>query len=166
MTVSNPNLLWDAGQTLLAAAVDALTVNGLRVPEHQIVSWHAPAWDCCDHLGVYLDDIKPNSGSESAQNRNVAHVAGTVLEANVILTFIGCAAVGDPIPTDAAINANAEEMYRNAWTLYLELVCRFHAGELFPAGMSCNIGRVGKLSPRPPMGGCEAFTITFTLQLA
>lgn len=165
MAVSNPDLLWNAGQNLLAAAITALQDNGLRVPEHQIISWHAPAWDCCDHLGVYIDDIKPNSASESAQTRNVARVAGTVLEASVILTFIGCAAVGDPIPTDAAINANAQEMYRNAWTLYLELVCRFHAGEL-SVGDGCAIGRVGKLSPRPPMGGCEAFTITFTLQLA
>jgi len=165
MTVAAPDTLWTAANELLAAAVDALQDNSLRVPEHLLISWHAPAWDCCDHLGVYVDDVQPNSASSSAQEGRVAAVPGTVTQGNVILTFVGCAAVGDPIPTDDAIRDNAHTMYRYGWVLYQELICRRYAGTLFSGG-TCTIVRIGKLSPRPPQGGCESFTITFTLEFS
>jgi len=163
--VTNPDFIWTMAGELLDAAVTSLTDNGLHVPSHQIVSWHNPSWDCCDHIGVHFGVIKPSRAGTSGEQRHAAHEAGNIFDADFTLTYIGCAATGDPIPSDEQISENAHEMYRNAWVLYQDLTCQFFHGELLPELDGCKLIRIGPLQPHPPMGGCEAFTILFTVEL-
>ena len=54
--------LFDLAADLLATAEQILVDNSLDLPGHRFVSYHQPAWDCCDHLVTHFSAIKPSYG--------------------------------------------------------------------------------------------------------
>lgn len=162
---TSPETIYAIATDLLETAEAVLTAAELDLPGHRFVSWHYPSWDCCDHLVVHFHIIQPDRATFRQQRKTASP---TMLEVELVVTLIGCATIGDPIPTDAAIAANAEFMYTRAWTLYQGLICAWTADALADSGFSdaCKSIRVGSLKPHPPQGGCESFEITFTLQLS
>lgn len=163
MTLPTPaNTLFQLAGNLLGTAAQLLTDEGLTLPSHRFVSYHQPSWDCCDHLVVHISQVRPSAATDRKQQ---AGARLFTVESNLVLTYIGCAAVGDPVPPDGSIEANAETMYTAAWVLYQGLGCLWTSDTLLPNFEGCRVVKVGDLQMYIPQGGCEGFTITFTVAL-
>jgi len=165
---TDPLLLFNLATELLHDAEQALLDNNLYLPEHRFVSYNAPAWDCCDHLVAHVGPMRPAkmtkktrvTAAKSSGNINIA-------EADIFLTYIGCAAIGDPIPSDEVIQENAENIYQPMWVLFQELMCNFTASALESTfGKGCHVIDIIQLAPHPPMGGCESFVFQITVQFS
>lgn len=163
-TVTSPDILYTIANGLLSASVQVLTDNGLHVPGHRFVSWHYPVWDCCDHLVVHFTRIRPTDKGKRAESRGISGM--TTLTYDLTVTYIGCAAVGDPIPSDAAMNANAETMYTTSWALYQGLICYWVPSFPETYGDGCRLISIGDMQVHPPMGGCESAEMTFNLEVS
>lgn len=160
-------LLYDLSIDLLRCAEQTLLDNNLALPGHRFVSWHQPAWDCCDHLVVHWQTVQLARGMRRTRaSSSAAGPSLTVLEVDVILTMIGCAAVGDPTPTDDQITANSSAMYTNAWTVYQGITCFFEPTSIALLSDACTFKQVLPLEAKIPQGGCEAFTCGVTVQLS
>lgn len=164
----NPELLYNLARELLVTAEGVLTDTGLELPGHRFVSYNAPAWDCCDHLVTHVSALRPARATRRTRASSRSDTGELSLnETDLTITYIGCAAIGDPIPTDTAIDANALTTYSYAWALYQGLICDFTAASLEEEyGVGCKLVKVSALAPHPPMGGCESFTIVFTVQIS
>lgn len=162
--VVNPDVIYTVANGLLSSSVQVLSDNGLHVPSHKFVSWHYPVWDCCDHLVVHFTRIKKSTKGSRAATRREYRL--TLLEVDLTVTLIGCAAVGDPFPSDTQINDNAQSMYTSSWTLYQGLICNWVP--TFPAtyGDGCRVITIGDMQVHPPMGGCESAEMTFNLEIS
>lgn len=169
MDITANTILWDLAADLLDAAETTLTDAGLDLPDHRLITWHAPAWDCCNHLVVHISNIQPARAGTAGQVRHQAHFQGNVHDIDFVVTLVGCATFGDPIPADDAIMADSEDMYTRGWVLYQGLVCRYFRPE-DDEGLPTDFDgakyiKVGALSPKPPQGGCQAVSMKFTVQL-
>jgi hypothetical protein len=167
-TIPTPTtLMYDLATDLLHTAEQTLLDNNLTLPSHRYVSWHEPAWDCCDHLVVHFKTVQLARGLR--RTRASAHKDGpplTILDTDIILTYIGCAATGDPIPSDSVIDANSKSMYTNAWTVYQGMICFFVPQSINVRTGACTLIEILPLTANPPQGGCEAFTCGVTVQLS
>lgn len=160
-------LMYDLAVDLLHTGEQTLLDNNLALPSHRYVSWHEPAWDCCDHLVVHFKTVQLARGLR--RTRASSHRDGpplTMLDTDIILTYIGCAAVGDPLPDDATITANSQSMYQAAWTMYQGVVCFFLPNSITVRTGACTLVKILPLEAKPPQGGCQSFTCGVTVQLS
>jgi hypothetical protein len=159
-------LMYDLATDLLNCGEQTLIDNGLAVPSHRYISWHEPAWDCCDHLVVHFKTVQLARGLRRTRASAAKDVPLTVLDTDIILTYIGCATIGDPIPTDAEISANSLGMYSAAWTVYQGMICNFTPASFAARHEACTLIKILPLTANPPQGGCQAFTCGVTVQLS
>ncbi len=158
-------LLYDLARNLLATGESSLVAEGLTLPSHRFVSWNRPADDCCDHLVVHVSQLFPSKRSRASSRSQVPGIVSH--EASLVLTYITCAAVGDPIPTDAAMDSNAQSMLTYSWVLYQGVACSFTADSLDSTfGEGCRVVSIEQGTPSTPQGGCERIEILVKVQLS
>lgn len=161
-------LVHDIARDLLTTAEQVLLDNDVELPHHRFVSFNSPPDDCCDHLVTHVASIKPARALRRTRASSRSDTGGISLqETDIVLTYIGCYPVGDPIPADDTIEAGALNVHTYAWTLYQGLVCHYGAEALRENfGEGCRLVKVSQLQNYVPIGGCARFTITFTVQLS
>jgi hypothetical protein len=159
--------LYNLARDILESANQALLDNDLDPPNHQFVSWNAPAWDCCDHLTTHLENLKPDQATANAQQSRNSRICAQRFDATIVLTLINCVPLtNDVMPPDDEMDVSAHGFLQRAWVLYQALTCDYDVGVLLPDFPGCKIVKINPLTPHGPQGGCASFTMSFTVELS
>lgn len=160
MTVTQPNLLADLAEELLAAAVDLL---GDSCPERQLVSHGEPAADCAE-VAVNLVRLhaKPNNSRDGGN-------CSVVLEATYAVTLWQCVTavadnLDDPTPEADVLTEEALGLLVDGWALLKGMTRMWVQGSL-PGGVPCNQVQWGDLEVKQPGGALAGWRFQVQIDL-
>jgi hypothetical protein len=171
---SNADSLYGLAAELLAksAAILAASVNG--APTNQYVAHGPPAYDCPDSLIVNTGAVAygpfargPSQGTAVLDPKS--HVVPLVPLTVTVLRCVNQQAMpsgGVAIQPAklAAVQADAQKVYRDGWSLFCGLRKMNRDGTLF-AGFPCRFYDMTGALPVSPEGGALGWTLDVIVQL-
>jgi hypothetical protein len=160
--------IWTIAKTTQTTMEQIFTDNGIALPSNRFVSWHAPAWDCCDLLATYIANVKSHIGGSASNLRRAARLQGTVFEASIVSTYIACVPVmamsGNTFPDPADLETSAHQFLRASWVMIQGITC--YTDQINDTLVGCRIVKVSEMAPKQPQGGCAAATVTLTYEIS
>lgn len=165
--------LFTAASGLLAAGVAILAGTPAGAPKHQYVAHGLPAFDCPDSLIVSVGTLQYGdfaSGATDALTRDPRmHVVPIVPLTLIALRCVNAQAMPQGGVTlrnaqAAKIQADAEIVYRDGWSLFNGIHQMQRAGTLF-AGYPCRAFEIDGVLPVSPEGGTLGWMLDVHVQL-
>lgn len=170
---SNADSLYGIAAELLASAAAILAGTAAGAPTNQYVAHGPPAYDCPDSLIVHAGPLQWGDFSRGAQGSPRVDPKMFVVPV-VPLTITALRCVNrQAMPSGgvairnaqlAAINADAQKVYADGWSLFIGINKRYRAGTLF-AGYPCRVFEVDGALPVSPEGGALGWTLDVHVQL-
>lgn len=170
---STADSLYGIAAELLSKSAAILAGTPAGAPKNQYVSHGPPAYDCCDSLIVNTGALAYGSfhrGSDlTSANDPKMHVVPYVPLDVTALRCVNRQAMpqgGTQLRgVDlAAINSDAQVVYRDGWSLFCGLRNAYVNGTLF-AGYPCRAQEISDALPISPEGGCLGWTVSVLVQL-
>lgn len=155
------------------ACLDTIPIEipGLAgAPARTLVTPGIPVWDCCDQLAVHVAGVRDQSTRPQSPVGVTArrHVYGRLTLAEIQATVTRCVPTGDVVgtvyepPTEASLEAAAEQIHADGWALYNGIYNRIAQGILSDR---CSEVAWDGLQTAAPAGGCGGWTFVLRFQL-
>lgn len=168
MTVANPSLVWDLAVELLAAAEQALTDNGIDLPDRRFVTFG----EVVDDVGEGCDGLLAVTGMRiftgtPGQEVALPEQCGYARTLEMLVRIVRCVhpAEGDEeqiIPTTTELEYDARTTMRDVWVILQGLIEQHANQDLYPA---CQRLMFGNASVAGPSGGVGGWQILVQVQL-
>lgn len=175
MALLNPDQISDILQSILDVGCNCLASTPSGVPNDCFISHHIPPSDCCSMLAVWIEDIRPIQGFENAQYISGVKLTGrcgdigAVIDVAIRLVRPCYPGLIDnpmnPFPDPVDIQAAAENLLVDAWSLRCCIMQAQCAGLLLPSTTDCLEVAWGDMLPYGPEGGCAGWTWHITVEM-
>lgn len=170
---SNQDSLYAAATSLLGAAATVLAGTPAGAPATQYVAHGPPVYDCADSLIVHAGTLQYGDfrrGATDAMMRDPR--MGVVPMVPLTIVVLRCVnrqampqgAVGMRNAQAAKIQADAEIVYRDGWSLFNGIHKLNRAQALF-AGYPCRVFEIDGVLPVSPEGGVLGWTMDVHVML-
>lgn len=166
--------LFAAATGLLVAAAQILDGTPAGAPAVQYVAHGLPAFDCPNSLIVTVGPMAYGDYRRSVAPGTISDPRFPVVPiVPFTVTALRCvnaqampqAAAGGVRPADVAkVQADAEIVYRDGWSLFCGLQKLYRENRLFE-GYPCRAFEIDSVIPVSPEGGCLGWTVTVQAQL-
>lgn len=173
---SNADSLYAVAAELLAAAASILAGTPAGAPANQYVAHGPPAYDCCDSLIVSVGTLQYGNFSRAPRNSQApGYVDPRAMVVPIVplaITVLRCANK-QALPSGglavrnaslAAINSDAQIVYRDGWSLFCG-INKMTRGQTLFAGLPCRAFEIDGALPISPEGGCLGWTLDLNVQL-
>jgi len=160
--VAQASDLYDAAESLLAAAATAIAAGGNVAPAVQYVSAGPPAIDCCDQLTVHVQ-LHVQVAMREAGSQAIPQSRPAVQMATFVVTAMRCYPIVEGgvqlrVPDGQKLDAAARVVYLDGWALWNGVRTLIRTDRLFP-GRWCRSVDTGPMTPMPTQGGCAGWQL-------
>lgn len=165
--------LYAIAAELLTRSAAILAGTAAGAPDTQFVSQGPPPYDCPNQLTVHAGIIQYGNFRAGAEGTTIRDPKmHTVIMVPLTITALRCARPGalpqggiEILNADPAqIQADAEAVYADGWSLFCGINKLYRDGSLF-AGFPCRPFEVDAALPISPDGGMLGWALTLHVQL-
>lgn len=167
---STADSLYGIASELLATAVAILAGTAAGAPANQYVSHGPPAYDCPNTVAVnagmiqYAPNLQKGPGGIFDPRMDVQILVPLTITALRCATALPQGGAVITLPTAAKINADAQMVYADGWSLFCGVRNANRDGTLF-THWPCRVLEIDSAIPIAPEGGVLGWSLTLHIQL-
>lgn len=171
--MTNAQSLYGLATDLLASAVAVLAGTPGGAPSTQYVSHGPPPFDCCDTVTVHVGTLTyapgisrtaPQGGAQADPKMPIVLVVPLTITALRCQNAQPAGGLQITLPAASAMQADAQAVYADGWSLMCGIRKRILDNTLFP-GHPCRIWDFDNVLPVSPEGGCLGWTMSLYVAL-